>query len=65
MKTKIKHYNINKRFIIWVETKVSAQNLHEAVDKAEELKPTDFAEFEKPMNDWAPLSGTSVSEEWL
>lgn len=62
---KLKNYSAQKRFVIWVETKIAAANLSEAVSKVEELKPSDFAEFPpNSLNDWEPLPGTSVGEDW-
>ncbi len=65
MKDKLQNYNVSKRFIIWVETDVKAESLTDAVAKAEALKPADFAEFDRPMTDWEPIKGTSVSEDWI
>lgn len=57
-------YNVSKRFTIWVETDIIAESLAEAVEQAEQMKPYDFAAFNKQLNDWEPLKGTSVSEDW-
>jgi hypothetical protein len=56
-------FSVNKRFTVWVSTRISAANFHEAVDKADALKPMDFMEIEELL-DWDPLPGTSVSEDF-
>jgi hypothetical protein len=56
-------FTVNKRFIVWVSTTVDAANFHEALDKANALKPSDFMDIEE-LIDFDPLPGTSVAEDW-
>jgi len=62
-KDKPSTFTVNKRFTVWVSTKIAAANFHEALDKATEMKPPDFMEIEE-LIDWEPLAGTSVAEDW-
>ncbi len=62
-KDKVKSYTVNKRFTVWVSTKVVAEDLHDAVHKAEALKASDFMTFEELIDDTV-LPGTSVAEDW-
>lgn len=62
----VKVFRVGKRFSVWIEKRVAAASLSEAVQKAEKLGLKDFIK-EKPgsdLQDWEPLEGTSVSEDW-
>lgn len=69
-KTALKSFRVTKRFELWVETQVKAEDFSSAVEAGKALKCYDFLkEIMKPKSpasicDETELAGFGVTEDW-
>jgi len=60
----VKQYTISKRFSLWVNIKITADNFDEAVKKGKELKDEKFFKVHGDYIDGETLDGFGVQEQF-
>lgn len=61
-KKKLKEFKVERRYTIWTETSILAENFDEAVTKAKDLDARDFLGEQPGLLDWSILPGLGVRE---
>lgn len=66
MAKKFKEFRIQKRFELWVETKVKAETIEEALAMSKKMDEDDFIEVleDAELLDCTHLDGTTIGETW-